>query len=130
MSSITDSTCLASLCILFFFFQAEDGIRDLTVTGVQTCALPICKWQVSTTGGIQPRWRADGKELYFIAPDGKLMATSVTASGAQFSAATPQPLFSTRLLATGGAGANKQQYAVSRDGRFLLNEAMESSSAM
>src|SRR2546430_8675840 len=28
-------------CILFFFFQAEDGIRDLTVTGVQTCALPI-----------------------------------------------------------------------------------------
>src|SRR2546430_11285875 len=28
-------------CLLFFFFQAEDGIRDLTVTGVQTCALPI-----------------------------------------------------------------------------------------
>src|SRR6266478_5352544 len=28
----------------FFFFQAEDGIRDLTVTGVQTCALPICRW--------------------------------------------------------------------------------------
>src|SRR2546430_4181745 len=28
-------------CVLFFFFQAEDGIRDLTVTGVQTCALPI-----------------------------------------------------------------------------------------
>src|SRR5688572_32074017 len=27
----------------FFFFQAEDGIRDLTVTGVQTCALPICE---------------------------------------------------------------------------------------
>src|SRR2546430_7703221 len=31
---------------IFFFFQAEDGIRDLTVTGVQTCALPIC----TTTG--------------------------------------------------------------------------------
>src|SRR2546430_5986401 len=30
-----------SLHALFFFFQAEDGIRDLTVTGVQTCALPI-----------------------------------------------------------------------------------------
>src|SRR2546430_5502038 len=29
------------LCTFFFFFQAEDGIRDLTVTGVQTCALPI-----------------------------------------------------------------------------------------
>src|SRR5256886_9623773 len=33
------------LCsIFFFFFQAEDGIRDLTVTGVQTCALPISSW--------------------------------------------------------------------------------------
>src|SRR2546430_8894241 len=30
--------------VCFFFFQAEDGIRDLTVTGVQTCALPICQW--------------------------------------------------------------------------------------
>src|SRR2546430_4261926 len=30
-------------CLFFFFFQAEDGIRDLTVTGVQTCALPICR---------------------------------------------------------------------------------------
>src|SRR2546421_6444042 len=29
-------------CLFFFFFQAEDGIRDLIVTGVQTCALPIC----------------------------------------------------------------------------------------
>src|SRR2546430_13218551 len=32
------------LLISFFFFQAEDGIRDLTVTGVQTCALPISDW--------------------------------------------------------------------------------------
>ena len=29
-------------CVFFFFFQAEDGIRDWSVTGVQTCALPIC----------------------------------------------------------------------------------------
>src|SRR2546427_5785996 len=34
------------LFLLFFFFQAEDGIRDLTVTGVQTCALPICPGRV------------------------------------------------------------------------------------
>src|SRR2546430_2229928 len=33
----------------FFFFQAEDGIRDLTVTGVQTCALPISAWITSRT---------------------------------------------------------------------------------
>ena len=30
------------VCVFFFFFQAEDGIRDWSVTGVQTCALPIC----------------------------------------------------------------------------------------
>src|SRR5256886_16700872 len=40
-----------SLCDgLFFFFQAEDGIRDLTVTGVQTCALPIYIWVYSEPG--------------------------------------------------------------------------------
>src|SRR5207245_5046011 len=32
---------LSCVCFVFFFFQAEDGIRDATVTGVQTCALPI-----------------------------------------------------------------------------------------
>src|SRR2546430_8609831 len=34
---------MCSVHLIFFFFQAEDGIRDLTVTGVQTCALPICQ---------------------------------------------------------------------------------------
>src|SRR2546430_9900886 len=34
---------LCRMCLFFFFFQAEDGIRDLTVTGVQTCALPISR---------------------------------------------------------------------------------------
>src|SRR2546429_4482267 len=37
----------------FFFFQAEDGIRDVAVTGVQTCALPICG--VASPGGALPR---------------------------------------------------------------------------
>src|SRR5205085_3866294 len=46
-----DSVCcmtdVGSVCFLFFFFfQAEDGIRDLTVTGVQTCALPISEGMV------------------------------------------------------------------------------------
>jgi len=39
------------------------------------------KWQVSTGGGTYPRWRADGKELYFIGPDGKLMAATVSSDG-------------------------------------------------
>src|SRR5947207_8456900 len=43
-------SCLLSLLLLlfcFFFFQAEDGIRDHCVTGVQTCALPISAWRRS-----------------------------------------------------------------------------------
>src|SRR2546430_11650556 len=40
---------------LYLFFQAEDGIRDLTVTGVQTCALPICKHVLPTVGNQPPR---------------------------------------------------------------------------
>src|SRR5256885_8073922 len=40
------------LCVYFFFFQAEDGIRDYKVTGVQTCALPIWQFDIATGGGI------------------------------------------------------------------------------
>src|SRR2546430_7330324 len=53
----------------FFFFQAEDGIRDLTVTGVQTCALPICAAAVAAAASnalppcasiCAPAWAASG----------------------------------------------------------------------
>ena len=47
------------------------------------------KWQVSTTGGVAPRWRADGKALYFLAPDATLIAVPVTAVGTSFDAGTP-----------------------------------------
>src|SRR3712207_8316297 len=43
---------------LFFFFQAEDGIRDIGVTGVQTCALPICERGRARLERLLPR-RAD-----------------------------------------------------------------------
>jgi dipeptidyl aminopeptidase/acylaminoacyl peptidase len=78
------------------------------------------KWQVSTNGGIAPRWRHDGKELFFIAPSGQMMASSVSASSTSFEAATPVALFQTRVLG-GTSSAAKQQYAVSSDGRFLIN---------
>src|SRR5437667_3879036 len=51
-SEVTATNCrgLVSLC-LFFFFQAEDGIRDRDLTGVQTCALPICSLKGSNLFG-------------------------------------------------------------------------------
>src|SRR5947208_7353867 len=45
--SISDSICDSTCSCFFFFFQAEDGIRDDLVTGVQTCALPISTGVVS-----------------------------------------------------------------------------------
>src|SRR2546429_3359827 len=41
MVSLSNSTVRALVLVIIFFFQAEDGIRDVAVTGVQTCALPI-----------------------------------------------------------------------------------------
>src|SRR5207245_3303904 len=50
---------VTSYCCLFFFFQAEDGIRDATVTGVQTCALPISDRRIGVTR-VRHRGRGQG----------------------------------------------------------------------
>jgi len=102
----------------------ESGRFEIVVQGFPEAP---DKLQVSTGGGTQPRWSADGKELYFIAPDGKLMAAPITSTGATFAAGTPTALFPARL-APGGPG-NKQQYVVSREGRFLLYQQIEESAA-
>jgi eukaryotic-like serine/threonine-protein kinase len=75
------------------------------------------QWQVSTGGGNSPRWRADAKELYYLAPDDKLMAVAVPAQGATLVPGTPEVLSQTHIV----QGADRQQYDVSRDGRFLVN---------
>jgi serine/threonine protein kinase len=92
---------------------------------VQSFPTPNGKFHVSINGGSQPRWRVDGKELYFVAPDGTMMAASINSTGTNFAAAAPVALFSTSLAPVGAA--NKQQYAVSHDGRFLLNEQKDQS---
>ena len=72
--------------------------------------------QVSGDGGHSPRWRADGKELYYLAPDLKLMAAKVEVRGAAFMAGKPGSLFQTHI----NTATNRQQYDVARDGRFLI----------
>jgi Tol biopolymer transport system component len=91
---------------------------------VQSFPEPVDKLQVSSGGGIQPRWSADGKELYYIGSDRKLMAVSVTSRGNTLAITKPVVLFQTRILA--GEAPFKQQYAVSRDGRFLINHVEQS----
>jgi Tol biopolymer transport system component len=87
------------------------------------------KWQVSTAGGVAPRWRADGKELYFLAPDATMMAVPVTAAGASFEHGTPVALFPTRIVDGGTVAAGRPQYAVARDGRFLINQPLGDATA-
>jgi Tol biopolymer transport system component/predicted Ser/Thr protein kinase len=75
------------------------------------------KKQVSTGGGYEPRWRADGREIYYLSEDRKLMAVPV---GPGPSFGVPQALFQTRVPP--GVTANRGHYVPSRDGqRFLVN---------
>jgi Tol biopolymer transport system component len=79
------------------------------------------KWQISTGGGVQPRWRHDGRELFYLAPDNKMTSVAVRA-GATFEAGTPEALFQTRSAGLAPSTTFSQQYDVTRDGqRFLLN---------
>jgi serine/threonine protein kinase len=87
------------------------------------------QWQVSTAGGIYPAWRPDGKELYYIAPDGKLLAAAITVNrGTLEPPGAPVALFQTRIY--GGPNSQVQrQYDVSNDGRFLINSVLEDNNA-
>jgi Tol biopolymer transport system component len=78
------------------------------------------KSRISTNGGTQPRWRRDGREMYFMAPDGTLMAADVKA-GERFEAGAPRALFRTNTPYQ-SALAVGLHYDVSADGqRFLVN---------
>ena len=83
------------------------------------------QWQVSTAGGVFPRWRPDGKELYYIAPDGKLMAAPIAVNGAALEPGMPLALFATRIYGGGADNGQNRNYDVSRDGRFLINTVLE-----
>jgi hypothetical protein len=96
---------------------------------VQPFPDPGGKWQVSSGGGAAPRWRADGKEIYFLAPDATMMAVAVTASGPTFEAGTPVGLFRTRIVGGGSPMLTRPQYAVARDGRFLINQPVNEATA-
>lgn len=78
------------------------------------------KWQISSNGGEQPRWGGDGKELFYLSSDGKVMTVPVTA-GATFDPGSPSELFQAnfvQLIAT----SDQVSYDVAKDGqRFLVN---------
>jgi Tol biopolymer transport system component len=93
---------------LIAYTSNESGRKELYV---QAFPQPVERWQISTGGGGSPRWRRDGKELFYLSPDRQLTSVAVK-SQPVFAAATPRPLF--RLI-------RESSYDVAADGqRFLF----------
>jgi hypothetical protein len=97
----------------FTYSSSQPGQHEIFVR-----RLPVTdeKWMISNGGGIQPLWSRDGREIFYLGLDGRLMTVPVTGSET-FSAGAPQALFQTSLRLNNGA----RQYAASPDGqRFLM----------
>jgi Tol biopolymer transport system component len=82
------------------------------------------KWQVSTNGGTRASWRRDGKELFYISPDQKLMGVSVVRNGDNLEIGKPVELFQGTFELTGNNVG--RPYDPSPDGqKFIINSAVE-----
>src|SRR6202049_1189372 len=107
------------------YASAESGKFEVYVTSFPEAH---GKWQVSNTGGDQPRWRGDGKELFYLSTDSKIMAVPVK-TGSNFDAGTPTALFQANpreMVAT----SELFSYDVSNDGqKFLVNASSKAAMA-
>jgi len=93
----------------------ESGKSEVYVQPFPTTG---ARWQVSTKGGDQGYWGRDGKELFYVSPDKKLLVVPVSIA-ASFETGAPSPLFELHIP-THGITDEMYQYAVSPDGRRIL----------
>ncbi|PYS57229.1 MAG: hypothetical protein DMF74_26580 [Acidobacteria bacterium] len=101
------------------YVSNESGKREVYVRSFPAAG---GKWQISNGGGAQPHWRRDGKELFYLSPDKKLMAVEVNGSSGTFEAGIPKALFDLRIISTNGFS----DYDVTADGqRFLVSTLVE-----
>src|SRR5262249_7859310 len=98
-------------------YEADESTRGEVY--IRSFPTPARKWQGSMNGGSNPVWSRDGKGLFFIAADGKMMAADVTESGGRFSPGVPKALFDA------GLPPGASFYDVAKDGRFLLPKPVE-----
>jgi Tol biopolymer transport system component len=99
----------------------ESGEWEIYVT---TFPAASGKWQISRGGGTEPRWRGDGKELFYLGPTGMLTSVPVQA-GETFSSGAPAALFQVRGRAP-ISSTDLFTYDVTKDGqRFLVNEYLK-----
>jgi Tol biopolymer transport system component len=95
------------------YVSDESGRNEVYVTPFPG---PGRKWQISTGGGVQPRWRRDGREMFYLAHNNDLVSVEVNARGDTFEVGASKVLFPTLPLRVGNA------YDVTDDGqRFLVN---------
>jgi eukaryotic-like serine/threonine-protein kinase len=100
----------------------ESGDWEVYATTFPT---PSGKLQISRGGGIEPRWRGDGKEIFYIGPSNVLNAVSLTESDGNLSMSMPQALFQTHGRAP-VSSTDLFSYDVTKDGnRFLVNRYLK-----
>jgi serine/threonine protein kinase len=98
----------------FVYSSSEPGQYEIFVR-----RLPMTdeRWAISSGGGLQAMWSRDGKEIFYVGLDGRMMAAPVSTAGGTFISGAPQPLFQTSVRLNNAS----RQYAVSADGqRFLM----------
>jgi Tol biopolymer transport system component len=96
------------------YTSSESGRNEVYVETLP----PGRKWPISTNGGYEPRWRADGREIYYLSEDRKLMAVPVSSGKLPFG--VPSLLFQTQVHAD--VTRFRTHYVPSRDGtRFLVH---------
>jgi hypothetical protein len=91
----------------------ESGRNEIYVQSFPTGG---ARWLVSSSGGSLPRWRRDGKELFYRAPDGKLMVAPVRQAVQELEFGTPTPLF----RVSEAQGMFSYPYDLSLDGQKIL----------
>jgi hypothetical protein len=105
----------------------ESGIYEVYVQpfALNPSKTPAGKWTISTGGGRDPHWRGDGRELFYVAPNRKMMTVPMKTDGDVVVRGTPQPLFDVRYPVDG----QLSRYAVTADGqRFLIAADQQTSS--
>ena len=100
------------------YTSGESGQNEVYVRPFPTASGG--KWMVSKGGGNQPHWRRDGKELFYISADSKMMSVEVAAAPGAFEAGAPKALFAAPIFGSGTT--NTTRYDVTADGKkFLIN---------
>jgi serine/threonine protein kinase/Tol biopolymer transport system component len=101
-------------------YQSDESGRDEVY--VASFPGPGGKRQISTVGGSFPRWRSDGKEIFYLSPDNKLMGVEINHQGATLDIGAARVLFDVRP----GNPISGYQYDVTSDGQhFLVNTSLE-----